>query len=266
MSFLEHLEELRWHIIRSLVSIVIFSAACFFAKSIVFGTVILGPSKPDFITYRTLCQLARVLQIPDLCIDDLPFIIQSRRMTGQFTMHITSSLVLGLICSFPYAFWEMWRFVKPGLYAREIRATRGVTFYVAVLFFLGVLFGYFIVSPISVNFLSNYQVDASILNEFDIVSYVNTLSMIVLSCALLFQLPIAVYLLTRAGVVSSQFMKMYRKHAIVIILLLSAILTPPDPFSQIIIAFPLFFLYQGSIQIARWVEKKESKSEETEHP
>ena len=261
MSFLDHLEELRWHLIRSLIAIFVFAIAAFISKGLIFGEIILGPSKPSFWTYKMLCILSELLNSDALCISDLPFIIQSRQMTGQFSMHITSSFVIGLICAFPYTFWEIWRFVKPGLYEKERKAASGATFYVSLLFFIGVLFGYFVVTPISINFLSNYQIDPSILNEFDIISYVSTVTTLVLACALLFQLPIVVYFATKAGLVSSVLLKNYRKHSIIVILMLSAVLTPPDPFSQVLIAIPLGLLYQLSILIAVRLEKKELKQE-----
>jgi sec-independent protein translocase protein TatC len=261
MSFLDHLEELRWHLIRSLIAIFVFAIAAFISKGLIFGEIILGPSKSSFWTYKMLCILSELLNSDALCISDLPFIIQSRQMTGQFSMHITSSFVIGLICAFPYTFWEIWRFVKPGLYEKERKAASGATFYVSLLFFIGVLFGYFVVTPISINFLSNYQIDPSILNEFDIISYVSTVTTLVLACALLFQLPIVVYFATKAGLVSSVLLKNYRKHSIIVILMLSAVLTPPDPFSQVLIAIPLGLLYQLSILIAVRLEKKELKQE-----
>tara|TARA_B100000575_G_scaffold242528_1_gene205921 strand:+ start:319 stop:1152 length:834 start_codon:yes stop_codon:yes gene_type:complete len=261
MSFLDHLEELRWHLIRSLIAIFVFAIAAFISKGLIFGEIILGPSKSSFWTYKMLCILSELLNSDALCISDLPFIIQSRQMTGQFSMHITSSFVIGLICAFPYTFWEIWRFVKPGLYEKERKAASGATFYVSLLFFIGVLFGYFVVTPISINFLSNYQIDPSILNEFDIISYVSTVTTLVLACALLFQLPIVVYFATKAGLVSSVLLKNYRKHSIIVILMLSAVLTPPDPFSQVLIAIPLGLLYQLSIVIAVRLEKKERKQE-----
>ena len=263
MSFLDHLEELRWHLIRSLTAVFVFAIAAFVSKGVIFGEIILGPSKPSFWTYKMLCNLSEILSSDALCISELPFIIQSRQMTGQFSMHITSSFVIGLICAFPYAFWEIWRFVKPGLYDKERKAATGATFYVSLLFFMGVFFGYFVVTPISINFLSNYQIDPSILNEFDIISYVSTVTTLVLACALLFQLPIVVYFATKAGLVSSSLLKTYRKHSIIVILMLSAVLTPPDPFSQVLIAIPLGLLYQLSILIAVKLEKKERKQELT---
>lgn len=253
MSFLDHLEELRWHIIRSLISIMVFAIAAFLSKTIIFHGIILAPSRPDFWTYRMLCKVGDLINTNVLCIEELPFIIQSRQMTGQFMMHITSSFVIGLILAFPYAFWEMWRFIKPGLYDKEKNVARGAVFFVSLLFGLGVLFGYFVVAPISINFLSNYQLDPSISNEFDIISYVSTLSMLVLACAIMFQLPIVVYFLTKAGIVTPKIMITYRKHAIIVILVISAVITPPDVVSQILIALPILLLYQISILISRSV-------------
>ena len=256
MSFIEHLEELRWHIIRSLISILVFAIIAFLSKEIVFGVVLLGPSKSDFWTYKMLCQLGLNIGVSSFCIDELPFIIQSRQMAGQFMMHLSSSFVIGIICSFPYAFWEFWKFISPGLYVNEKRAARGATFYVSLLFFIGVMFGYFILTPISINFLSNYQIDPSILNEFDIISYVSTITTLVLASGLLFQLPMVIYFLTKAGIVDKTILKSYRKHAIVIILMFGAMLTPPDPFSQIVMALPLVGLYEISIIISGNVKKQ----------
>jgi sec-independent protein translocase protein TatC len=264
MSFLDHLEELRWHLIRSIVSILVFAIAAFLAKDFVWDLIILGPSKTDFWTYRFLCELGERIGSDVLCIEELPFIIQSRQMTGQFTMHILSSLVIGLLCAFPYTFWEIWRFIKPGLYETERKLSTGAVFFVSLLFASGVLFGYFIVSPLAVNFLANYQVAESILNEFDIISYVQTIATLVLTCGLMFQLPIVVYFLSKAGLVTPQLMKTYRRHAIIVILLISAILTPPDVISQVLIAFPLVFLYQISIFISRMVLRRSQKITTTE--
>ena len=173
MSFLDHLEALRWHLLRSVSAVLIFSVAAFIAKDFVFGVLILGPSKVDFFTYRVLCDLGNYLGLPALCIDELPFTIQSRQMTGQFSMHMTSSMVVGLIAAFPYLFWEVWRFISPGLYDKERSAARGAVFFVSFLFLSGAAFGYYVLTPMSINFLANYQLDPSIANEFDITSYVD---------------------------------------------------------------------------------------------
>lgn len=259
MSFLDHLEELRWHIIRAFIAIAVFSIAAFALKEIVFGMVILGPSRTDFWTYQMLCKFSELLNTAALCIDNLPFIIQSRQMTGQFTMHIASSFAVGITIAFPYAFWEVWSFISPGLYINERKVARGAVFWVSFLFMIGVLFGYFILTPLSVNFLANYQIDPTILNEFDIVSYVSTVTTLVLACGLLFQLPMVVLFLTKSGIITPELMKTYRKHGIVVIFFMGALLTPPDPFSQILIALPLIGLYQVSMGIANRAYKKRQK-------
>ncbi|MEQ6168530.1 twin-arginine translocase subunit TatC [Ekhidna sp. MALMAid0563] len=259
MSFLDHLEELRWHIIRSLIAIVVIAIAAFAMKDFVIGTVILGPSRTDFWTYQKLCQLADLIGTPALCIDTLTFELVSRKLSSQFMTHVSVSFVVGLVLGFPYLFWEIWRFIKPGLRPQERKASRGATFSVSVLFMMGVLFGYFMIAPISVRFFSTYQVDPSLQNLFDLSSYINTVTLIVFGCGILFQLPVIVYFLTKAGIVSSALMKAYRKHSIIVILILGAIVTPPDPFSQILIALPLMMLYQFSIVIAKRIEKREAR-------
>jgi sec-independent protein translocase protein TatC len=260
MSFLDHMEELRWHIIRAVIGIAVFALLAALFNRFIFNSIILAPGRPDFWTFEMFCSVGSKVGIDAFCIDELPFIIQSRKMTGQFAMFITSSAVVGLIASFPYVFWEIWSFIKPGLYPQERKASRGAVFYVSFLFVLGVLFGYFIVTPVSVNFLANFQVDPSVKNEFDITSYVGTVTMIVLSSGVLFQLPILVTFLTKAGIVTPQIMRQYFKHAFVIILVLAALVTPPDPISQVLITVPLLLLYQVSIWISKRILKKEQRA------
>jgi sec-independent protein translocase protein TatC len=259
MSFLDHLEQLRWHLLRSVSAVFVFTVLAFLSKGFVFGKLILGPSKVDFITYTTLCRISDALSLPALCIDELPFIIQSRQMTGQFSMHMTSSLVVGLIAAFPYLFWEIWRFISPGLHLKERNAARGAVFFVSLLFFLGAAFGYFVLAPLSINFLSNYQVDPSIMNEFDITSYISTLSMLVIASAIMFQLPVVIYFLSMSGLITSTWLRSYRRHAIVVILILSALITPPDIISQLLISMPILVLYEVGINIAKRLEKKRAK-------
>ena len=258
MSFLDHLEALRYHILRSVAAILIFTVIAFLAKDIVFGIIILGPSKVDFITYRVLCDLGNYLGISALCIDQLPFTIQSRQMTGQFTMHMTSSVVVGFVVAFPYVFWEIWRFISPGLYEKERNAARGAVFFVSFLFLSGAAFGYYVLSPLSINFLANYQLDPTILNEFDVTSYVTTLTMLVIASAVMFQLPVVVYFLSMSGLVTSRMLKEYRRHSIVVILIVSAIITPPDVVSQLLIAMPILVLYEVGIMIAKRLEKQKA--------
>lgn len=259
MSFLEHLEELRWHIIRSLGSIGVFAIAAFIFREPIWHHVILAPSRPEFWTYDMFCRLGNLTGADFFCIDELPFIIQNRRMTAQFTMALTSSFVIGLIVAFPYAFWEFWRFIKPGLYQNEKQLSRGAVFFVTLLFLSGIFFGYYVVAPISINFLTNFKLDATIMNEIDLTSYVSTVMMIVLACGIMFQLPVVVYFLTKAGIITPAFLRTYRKHAIVVILVLSALITPPDVISQILMCFPLILLYEISIVISRTIKRKEDK-------
>jgi sec-independent protein translocase protein TatC len=193
-------------------------------------------------------------------VEKLAFIIQSRTLTGQFATHIGVSFVVGLIVGFPYVFWEIWQFVKPGLYPKERNMTRGSVFFVSLLFFLGISFGYWILSPLSINFLANYQIDESIQNEVDLLSYIETLVMMVLACGLMFQLPMVILVLAKAGIVTASFLKIYRRHAILVIVVVSAILTPsPDMFSQVIVAFPIYMLYELSILLAARVERRAEK-------
>ena len=254
-SFLDHLEALRWHLIRGFAAVFIFSAIAFISKNILFHSILLAPSRLDFWTYELLCQIGNWLDSELICIKKLPFIIQSRKLTGQFLMHISASIVAGIICGFPYLFWEIWRFVKPALYNREQEITRGVTFFVSLLFFFGIGFGYFMVTPISINFLANYTIDPTIVNEFDIVSYVSTVTTLTLACGLMFQLPIAIYFLAKADLITSEVLRRYNKHALVIILFVSAVITPPDIFSQILIGIPIYLLYLASIFVVTKIQK-----------
>lgn len=262
MSFLDHLETLRWHIIRSVLSIVVFAVIAFLAKDFVFNTIILAPSRTDFITYQWLCQLGDLLNSPNICIEELRFTLQSRKMHGQFAMHITSSIVIGFILAFPYAFWEFWRFIKPGLYSKEKHITTGAVAAVSFLFLSGILFGYYIVSPLSINFLAGYSLDESIVNLFDITSYIGTLSMIVLACGLMFQLPMVIWALSKIGVCTPAAMRQYRRHAFVGFLLSAAVITPPDLFSQFLVTIPLFILYELSIYLSAYEMKKQKQQME----
>jgi sec-independent protein translocase protein TatC len=257
MSFVDHLEELRWHVIRSVSAILIFTVVAFLNKYLVFHELLLGPSRPDFLTYRLFCKLGDYLHYPEMCIQKLDFIIQSRQMTGQFTTHLTVSFFVGTVVAFPYIFWELWRFIRPGLYSTERSVTRGAVAFVSILFITGILFGYYILSPLSINFLANYKVDESIENQIDLVSYMSTLVMMVLACGLMFQLPMVVLVLSKIGILTPAFMRAYRRHAFLVILIVSAILTPsPDAFSQMLVAIPLYFLYEMSIFISAREAKK----------
>jgi sec-independent protein translocase protein TatC len=256
MSFLDHLEELRWHIIRSLLAIFIFAVVAFLAKHIVFDKIILAPKTPEFWTNRMLCRLGEAVNIQKLCINSKPFDLKSIYMAGQFMAHIKISILAGLILAFPYVFFEFWIFIKPALYLNEKQHARGAIFYISLLFATGVLFGYYIISPMSVNFLGSYRVSEMVENEINLMSYVSTVASVTLASGVVFELPAVVYFLSKVGLVTPAFMKKYRRHAIIVILVLAAIITPPDVFSQILVSIPLIFLYELSISISKRVQLK----------
>lgn len=266
MSFLEHLEELRWHVIRSLVAVVVFTIGAFIAAPWIFENIIFAPARTSFPTFVWLCELGRLVGSGDaLCVQEIPFKVQSRFMTGQFSMHIVSSFVMGIIVAFPYITWELWRFIKPGLYPREKQSSRGAVASISFLFLLGVLFGYYIMSPVMISFLANYRISDMIVNEFDITSYVGTIVGVVFGSGVLFQLPVVMFFLTKVGIVTPQFLRQYRKHAIIIILIVGAIVTPTaDPLSQSLISVPLYLLYEISILISAAVLRQKEKEEAEE--
>ncbi|HEX7015273.1 MAG TPA: twin-arginine translocase subunit TatC [Cyclobacteriaceae bacterium] len=265
MSFLDHLEELRWHVIRSLIAIFVFMILAFIYSREIFDNIVFAPAKPDFLTFRALCKLGTLIGYEEaLCVKEVPMTIQSRLMTGQFTMALTSSFIIGLIVAFPYVAWEIWRFVKPGLHRNERKYSRGAVASISSLFLLGVAFGYYIMCPVSVYFLASYQISDMIQNQFDIISYVGTVSTLVLGSGLLFQLPVVVFFLTRVGIVTARMLKSFRRHALVVILVIAAVITPPDPISQTIVAIPLYLLYEFSIFVAAFVERTKAKEEAEE--
>ena len=265
MSFLDHLEELRWHVVRSAIAIVTMMVVAFIFTREIFDYVIFAPGRPTFITFKWLCALGKSMGVDGLCVTQIPMKIQSRYMMGQFTMQITSSLVIGLIVSFPYVVWELWRFIRPGLYNKEIKGSRGAVFAISSLFLLGISFGYFILSPMSIAFLANYSISDMISNEFDITSYVSTIVTLVLGSGLLFQLPVVIYFLTKIGMITPQFMRSYRKHAVVVIMIIGAVITPsPDPLSMSMVAIPLYVLYEISIFISALELRNKLKREAAE--
>jgi sec-independent protein translocase protein TatC len=265
MSFLDHLEELRWHLIRSVLAIVIIGTIAFLFKDFIFDVLLFGPKNKDFITYRWFCTISQTLgQGSSFCIDELPFRIQSRTVAGQFSAHLWTSVLAGFILSFPYIIYEFWKFISPGLYEKERKNARGFIFIASILFFIGVLFGYYIVTPLSINFLGNYSVSSEIFNDFDLSSYIGLLRASVLASGIIFELPIIIYFLTRVGVITPQFLKKNRKISLVLVLSLSAIITPPDVVSQIIVSIPILILYEVSIIISKIVTKNQDKALQNE--
>ncbi|RAV30613.1 twin-arginine translocase subunit TatC [Sinomicrobium soli] len=265
MSFLDHLEELRWHLIRATLAVVIVGVVAFIAKDFIFDTIIFGPKKSDFVTYEFFCKMSRAIGMDDsFCDKELPFQVQSRTMAGQFSAHIWTAIWAGFILAFPYVLYEFWKFIGPGLYENERKNARGFIFIASLLFFIGVLFGYYVISPLSINFLATYQVSQEVHNDIDLSSYISTIRASVISCGLIFELPILIYFLTRVGLVTPEFLRKQRKVSLVIVLILSAVITPPDIASQIVVSIPIMILYEVSIFISSRVLKKQAKREKEE--
>ncbi|MBT8195374.1 MAG: twin-arginine translocase subunit TatC [Bacteroidia bacterium] len=255
MSFLDHLEALRWHLIRSVIVVVALAIVAFVKKTFVFDVLVLGPKNPDFLTYQWLCKLSDKTGI-DLCIEEISFVVKNLAMAGSFTMHMWVAIVAGIIVGFPYIAWEIWRFIKPALKSSELKYARGMVFYISILFMIGVLFGYYIISPLSVNFLGGYTVSAEVPNEISLQSYVSTVATLTLMAGVVFELPVFVYFLTKIGLVNPPFLRAYRRHSIVVILIIAALITPsPDIISQIIVAIPLLLLYEVGIYVSKMVVK-----------
>ncbi|MFQ5334611.1 MAG: twin-arginine translocase subunit TatC [Flavobacteriales bacterium] len=268
MSFLQHLEELRWHLVRSAIAIMAVAIVAFLSKEFVFDSVIFAPKKEEFITFRALCWLSHKLHsiLPAIVSNDAICIgkgipeLQNISMAGQFATHIIVSIIVGLIVAFPYVFWELWRFVRPALKNNEQKRTRGVVFSSSLLFMTGAVFGYFVIVPLSVNFLSTYSISESVKTIPTLSSYITTVTMIVLACGIIFELPLLVVFLTRGGLISPAFLKKFRRHAVVVSLIVSAIITPPDVFSQLLVSIPLLMLYEVSIWLSAVITKRAEKA------
>ncbi len=261
MSFLDHLEIFRWHLIRSAIAVLFFAIIAFIFKDIVFDVILLGPKDPNFPTYKALCAISQYLGLEDaLCLKESPFTLMNITMSGQFSSHVTTSIFAGFIVAFPYVFWEFWRFIRPALHVNESTMARGIVFFSSVLFLLGVLFGYYVIAPLSVNFLGSYQVSSSVANQITLSSFISTVTTVSFANGIIFELPILVYFLTKIGLLTPEFMRVYRKHAIVVILILAAVITPPDVTSQILVSLPLIVLYEISIKISARVIKNQKKN------
>ncbi|MGB5942357.1 MAG: twin-arginine translocase subunit TatC [Leeuwenhoekiella sp.] len=261
MSFLDHLEELRWHLIRSVLAIVIVGILAFVFRKFIFDDIIFAPSYPDFISYDVLCRISQFFGSTNGCMENgMNFIIQNRTMAGQFNAAIWTAITAGFVVSFPYIIYEFWKFISPGLYENERKNARGFIFVSSILFFTGVLFGYYVIAPLSINFLAGFSVGAEVQNEFDISSYIGLVRASSLAAGFIFELPIIIYFFTKIGLVTPEFLRKYRKYALVIVLILSAVITPPDISTQIIVAIPILILYEASIIIAKIVVRNERRA------
>lgn len=262
MSFLDHLEDLRWHLLRATLSILIGGGVAFAMKDFIFNDIIFGPKSASFWTYEMLCNISQFFKLEDsFCFTELPFRIQSRTVSGQFSAHIWTSITAGFIISFPYVMYQFWAFIAPGLKSSERNNTRWFIFITSFLFFIGVLFGYYVITPLSINFLGSYSVSEEVFNDFDLSSYIGLVRASVLASGLIFELPVIMYFLTKIGLVTPEFLRKNRKYALVFILIISALITPPDIASQVIVAIPVLILYEISIFISKIVLRKQRKKE-----
>lgn len=265
MSFFDHLEALRWHIVRSLIAVLVGTIVVFVKIGFVYDTIIMAPTQHTFITYRLLCQFGTILHLgTSLCLPDVPLEFQSMQLSGQFMQALSSSFTFGIIVAAPYILWEFWRFIKPALKPTELKYTNGIIFWTSLLFFTGIGFGYFIIAPYTVNFFGAYSISKSIKNIITIQSYLGTMSQVVLGCGVLFELPIITYFLAKVGIITSEFLRKYRKHAFLIILIVAAFITPPDVASQVIVTIPLYLLFELSIWITKRVQRQKEEEDAKE--
>ncbi|PKP21057.1 MAG: twin-arginine translocase subunit TatC [Bacteroidetes bacterium HGW-Bacteroidetes-21] len=262
MSFWKHIDELRWVLFRIIIVMVVFSGVAFAYKEIVFDTIILGPRNQDFITYRVLCKLGHFLSMDGLCISSFDLSIVNLTLTGQFMKHISISIYAGVILSSPYILWEFWRFIKPALKPKERRYTNYALLICIFLFLAGVLFSYFVIVPLTVNFLATYVLSDAIKNTISLDSYISTVTTLTLIMGVVFELPIIMYMLARFGIITKGFLKKKRKYAVVIVLIAAAFITPgSDAFSLVLVSLPLYVLFEVSVWV---IPKKKAVSENLE--
>lgn len=256
MSFLQHLEELRWHLVRSSAAVLFFGVIVFMNRQFIFDDVILAPRNPEFLTNRFFGWLAVQLNSPELAINTKPFQLINIDLSGQFSIHLNLAIVGGIIISIPYILWEFWRFVRPALYENERKHVTSAVFYSTLLFLLGVCFGYYLIVPLTTHFFGSYQVSSEVLNQINLTSYISSVTTIVLGSAIIFELPIVMFFLAKVGLAGTSFFRTYRKHAFIVLLTIAAIITPPDAFSMLLVTAPLALLYELGILMAWMVEKR----------
>jgi sec-independent protein translocase protein TatC len=271
MSFFDHLEELRWHLIRSVIAAFVFMLLAFLNRNFIFNEIILKPKNPEFITNRFFKLMGEWLHThlnmnaESIAINTQPLNIINIDMAGQFNSHINISLVAGLVLASPYIIWEIWRFIKPALHKREQKYASSAVFFISMLFFLGILFGYFLIAPLSIHFLNTYVVSNEVLNTIKLNSYIATITSVTFASGIIFELPVVIFFLSKVGIVTPKFMKKYRRHAYVVLLIIAGIITPPDVFSQTIVCIPLIILYEISVVISRSIDKKRTRDRELEN-
>ena len=261
MTFWDHLTELRGHLVRSLVAIILLAIIAFIYKSFVFNTIILAPKEADFITNQLLCKLGMLINIDYFCVSDFSLKIININMAGQFMTHMYISFMAGVVMAAPYIIYEFWKFVEPALYEHERKNSGGTVLVCSLLFITGVVFSYFLIVPLALNFFGSYHVSEEVSNTISLTSYISTVVTVTISVGVVFELPVVIFFLTKAGLVSIEFLKKNRKYMLVIVLILSALITPPDVFSQVLVTLPLMVLYEFSIFMAKRALKKKSLTE-----
>lgn len=261
MSFLEHLEELRWHLVRASAAVVVGAIFVFINAEFIMDKILFAPKYPGFFTNRVFAWVARSFNSPDLAINTQPFNIINYDMAGQFSTNLSIAMIGGIIMAIPYIFWEFWRFIKPALYEKERKHATGAVFYSTLLFMLGVFFGYFLIVPLSTHFFGSYRISAEVVNQINLNSYISAVTTVILGSGIVFELPIIIYFLSKVGLINSGFLMNYRKHAYVLLLLLAAIITPPDVFSMLVVSGPLIALYELGVFLSKRIEKKRNKEE-----
>jgi len=263
MSFFDHIDVLRKHLLRALLVIVVFTIGAFWFSDFIFNDLIMGPKNPNFWTYRMMCKMAAAfpnLIGSDFCITHIDAKIINTEMAGQFTLQINSCIMVGVVLGIPYLLFELWLFIKPALHDNERKSASSFVTFASVLFFLGILFGYYIVCPLSVNFLTGFTVSKEIENTFTISSYLSSISTLTIGSGIIFQLPVVIYILSKFGIMTPTFMRASRRYAVVLILVIAAVVTPtPDIITMLVVAMPLFVLYELSIFISANIERKRNK-------
>lgn len=256
MSFWEHLEELRWRLVKSAGAIIFFGIIAFINREVIFDEIILAPKDSNFISYKALCWLADYINVQTLCLGNFTLDIVNIQMSGQFMTHMTVAMVAGIIAAFPFVFWQIWKFINPALMPKEKKYTKGAVAATSFLFLIGILFSYFLLVPLTVNFFATYQVSEEVKNTISLSSYISTVVSVTLATGIVFQLPIVVYFLTKVGLITPAFLKKNRKYVLVLLLIIAAVITPPDIFSQILVTIPLMGLYEISILLSNRIYKK----------
>ncbi|MGV6861537.1 MAG: twin-arginine translocase subunit TatC [Putridiphycobacter sp.] len=250
MSFIGHLEELRWRLVKAVIAIIVFAVVIFIFREEIVNTVFLRLQYGDFPTFKWACDNFNI------CFDDVGVDFQSTALGSQFGTSIKMAIVGGFIVAFPFVFYQIWGFIKPGLKKNELKSVRGITWFVSILFFMGVIFGYYVIAPLTVNFLAKFDLTKNVKNDFIIGDFISTIVSTIILTGILFLLPVIILIFSKIGLISAAFLKKYRKHAFVVVLILAAIITPPDVFTQIVVTIPIMILYELGIQIAKRIEKK----------